>query len=147
MSVRRTRLKRLVNTLETTNLFNFDIDLFDSRIRLQKYVYIINRFTRTFNYDYNSYLRGPYSPDLAKDYYKLDEVDTNALLDVPDEFLGLVKNRSTRWLEIASTILMLKKRYDDDEVAELIDHVARNKDSSVSFVRDVTMELGISGLL
>lgn len=147
MSVRRNGLKRLVNTLEANDIFIFDINKLDSRINLQKYVYILNRFARTFRYDYSSYIRGPYSPGLAKDYYRLDEVDTEEQIDVPVDFLNLVEDRSTRWLEIAATILMLKKRYDNDEIEELIEHVARNKDSSSPFVRRIVNELNRSGLL
>jgi uncharacterized protein YwgA len=147
MSVRRNRLKRLVNTLEVNDIFTFDVNSFDSRIRLQKYVYLLNSFVQTFRYSYSSYLRGPYSTRLAKDYYKLDKVDTEEQIDVPDNFLNLVKDKSTRWLEIAATTLMLKKQYDKDEIDELIDHVARNKDSSSPFVRKIMNELNRSGLL
>ena len=137
MSVRRRRLKRLVNTLEDNDIFDFNINNFDSRIRLQKYVYLLSHFTNMFRYGYNSYLRGPYSPSLARDYYRLDEVNINDYIEVHPDFLNLVEEKTTRWLELASTILMLKKRYNDDEIEELVDHVVRNKDSSVSFVREI----------
>lgn len=35
---------------------------FDDRLRLQKYVYLIQRLGLSLGYRFNEYLRGPYSP-------------------------------------------------------------------------------------
>ncbi|MEM3292996.1 MAG: hypothetical protein QXO81_01345 [Metallosphaera sp.] len=42
---------------------------FDDRLRLQKYVFIMEKLGLNLGYSFNEYLRGPYSPDLAMDYY------------------------------------------------------------------------------
>ena len=48
---------------------------FEDRLRLQKYVYIMERLGLDLGYSFSGYLRGPYSPDLADDYYsKADDV-------------------------------------------------------------------------
>ncbi|MGC9107083.1 MAG: hypothetical protein ACP5IE_02690 [Infirmifilum sp.] len=42
---------------------------FDDRLRLQKYVFIMEKLNLNLGYSFNQYLRGPYSPALAMDYY------------------------------------------------------------------------------
>lgn len=50
-----------------------DINTIDDRKRVQKAVYLAQAAGANLHYRYNWYVRGPYSPDLAKDYYKLSE--------------------------------------------------------------------------
>jgi len=49
------------------------------RIEIQKLVYLaqesLRRHNMTLNYSFNWYLRGPYSPSLARDCYGLDKTD------------------------------------------------------------------------
>ena len=67
------------------------VDL-DHRIKIQKLVYLaqelLKRHRMTLHYeDYNWYIRGPYSPALARDCYALDEEGAEAveLLQLRDE--------------------------------------------------------------
>jgi uncharacterized protein YwgA len=49
------------------------IKTLNDRIRVQKAIYLAQAAGADLDYDYNWYLRGPYSPELANDYYKLSE--------------------------------------------------------------------------
>lgn len=49
------------------------IKTLNDRIRVQKGIYLAQAAGADLGYDYNWYLHGPYSPELANDYYKLSE--------------------------------------------------------------------------
>ncbi|MGC9069669.1 MAG: hypothetical protein ACP5IZ_11995, partial [Thermoprotei archaeon] len=49
------------------------INNFDIRLKIQKIVYLLKYITKEFNYDFSLYLRGPYSPELAKDYFSITD--------------------------------------------------------------------------
>jgi len=86
----------------------------DTRIKIQKLVYFAQEcFGLTFRYRHTLYIYGPYSPELANDYYRISDIG-----DIPDggledwagreEFLGLAaSHNSAEWLEIAGTLLYI----------------------------------------
>jgi len=49
------------------------IKTLNDRIRVQKAIYLGQAAGADLAYEYNWYLHGPYSPELANDYYKLSE--------------------------------------------------------------------------
>lgn len=51
----------------------FAIDSLDDRLRLQKAVYLGQLFDVDLGYRYSWYVKGPYSPSLTQDYFKLKE--------------------------------------------------------------------------
>ncbi len=111
MKTKEEKLRNLaafVNILEKSAIHKFNPDDFISRLRLQKYVYLARFFGFDLSYKYNLYLRGPYSPGLAEDYYRLKERSEWADSSIPvinfDKFAKLVRGKDHRWLEIASTI-------------------------------------------
>ena len=63
------------------------IDGIKDRMRIQKAIYLAQVFGADFGYRYNWYLKGPYSPSLAADYYELDEA-----VDVGDALQGVSLN-------------------------------------------------------
>jgi len=125
----RTRLNNLITflkALENTIRYEFNISTFEDRLRLQKIVYIAKHFGIDLGYSYNLYLRGPYSPELARDYYTLYEQFRGELPRVPPDVLdNLVNNRNfsrfinvmsnyysnPRMLELIATLLMLMDKY------------------------------------
>jgi len=77
----------------------FDAGDFWSRFRIQKAVYLLQAsgYPSRSQYRFNLYLRGPYSPDLAKDYYDIDgwAPDARGLVpsaDIPDKNLSIVRD-------------------------------------------------------
>jgi len=142
MDRRTCLLKAFVNTLEERDVFCFNIKEFSSRLKLQKYVYLLNCFQDNLSYPYNLYVHGPYSPSLAEDYYKLSNaVDIKRILQVPDSFIVLVSGKSNRWLEIASSFLEVRKKYSAEDMDGIIDHVSDYKSSSESYVNSVVHDL------
>lgn len=102
------------------------INTMDDRIGIQKVVCMVQEAGLQLGYSYNWYVRGPYSPSLASDYYAIAQngaehsgqklvlteyarsvvLKVQPLLDPPEEFnLGRVY-----WLELLASILYLRKR-------------------------------------
>ncbi len=82
------------------------------RIKIQKFVFLAKYFGWDNTYSYNMYHHGPYSPVLSDDYHS-SEVFENAPLQIQNFHIDSVKkfvsNKSTDYLEAASTILYYKK--------------------------------------
>lgn len=104
---------------------------FVSRLRLQKAAYLLKRmgvepFTK---YQFNIYLRGPYSPELAREYYgelgdEKEEPETGV------EKLATLKwfvEHDEKWLEIASSILSIVEDYPDISYDELFSLLKMSK--------------------
>lgn len=53
---------------------NFFKDVFDDRLILQKTIYLLQAFGLHLGYFFNFYIRGPYSPQLARAGYRLSEI-------------------------------------------------------------------------
>ena len=129
-------LSSFVKLLKEEGVFEFDPEDFDSRLRLQKYVFIARKFGLDLGYNFSLYMRGPYSPDLADDYYNLPNAGT-----LPEEFdrkrfLDLVRNRNTNWLETAATILSIYEDCKDlnwaiERTAELKSWISKREIESI----------------
>ena len=126
------KLLPFMKFLEREAGFDFDIEKFEHRLMLQKYVFISKFFGFNHDYSYRIYLRGPYSPALADDYYKLadfyssyDEDYTKELGGLNTEkFLKVIDGKDGKWLEIAATILSVYDTYRQKfRGAELIERV------------------------
>ena len=126
MTGRLAKLAGFIKALENIG-FNFDVNRFNHRLKLQKYVYLARRYGIDLGYRYNLYIRGPYSPELADDYYSVRVGMPEEHVDVPENFFRLVKGKSERWLELAATLVMIKERYPDISDEEMIDIVIGNK--------------------
>ncbi|MCK9299292.1 MAG: hypothetical protein M0P21_10065 [Methanoculleus sp.] len=50
--------------------FRMNTDLFEHRLIAQKFVYLLKLKGVEFVYPFRLYVRGPYSPDLAREYYR-----------------------------------------------------------------------------
>lgn len=165
MKNKEERIKKVAafaNALEKSNIHKFDLDNFISRLRMQKYVYLAGFFGLNFGYVYNLYLRGPYSSDLAEDYYRLKELGEVENLSIFGDnfeiFAKLVKGKDHIWLEIASTIkfiwernrrLRLRYKWSREELANFAIKRTTDIKSHVgkSFIKDVYEELEKAGLL
>lgn len=87
MSTVEKRLGRLQTAIK---LLGADLDLstFESRLKLQKKVYLLQESGEDLGYSYGWYIHGPYSPGLTRDLFSLQEL-LHALkekeLDVEDQ--------------------------------------------------------------
>lgn len=82
------------------------------RIKIQKFVFLAKYFGWDNTYNYNMYHHGPYSPALSDDYHSTD-IFENTFLEIQnfdlDSFKDFIGNKSTDYLEAASTILYYKR--------------------------------------
>lgn len=113
--IKKERLKRLagfIKALKVEGILDFNIKFFNHRLKLQKYVFLARRYGFDLNYNFSLYIHGPYSPELADDYYELDKAPV-APVTLDRNFVSLVKRKSEWWLELAATIVHIKERYPD----------------------------------
>jgi hypothetical protein len=111
-------------------------ETFGDRLSLQKATYLAQEAGLPLGYRYSWYLKGPYSPELARDYFRLAEdpriaagyelgEDQRAalerLLGVVDPAPGVDLDRS-QWLELLASLhyLMRRLRKDREGAAAVI---------------------------
>lgn len=91
------------------------MDSKEDRIRLQKLVYLLRAggYGPARKFNFNLYMNGPYSPDLAEVYYQFEEtgvVDAAPTGDIPTTLLGEVVDADRKgvvFLEALATALDL----------------------------------------
>lgn len=106
--------------------WTFDVETFDDRLRMQKLVYLAGEFGLDHGYSYDMYLYGPYSPELANDYYEDEFTIPSEEEGMPPSFdlvsfLDLVEDRSVKWLEHAATAHSLHESYAEEHSGEVLD--------------------------
>jgi uncharacterized protein YwgA len=117
------KLVAFLKTLDNAGIISFDKNRFSHRIRLQKYVYIARKFGFSTSYSYSLYIHGPYSSDLADDYYRIDNFENKEPTRLDPTYVRLVRDRNEEWLELAATIIMIKERHENISDDKLIDLV------------------------
>ena len=148
-------LASFIKFLEGKNLVKFDVigdsdEQFENRLKLQKYVYMAQRWGLKLPYKHSMYLYGPYSRTLTTDYYSIARNPSSydgASSDLPPEFdregfLESVKN-DQEWLEIATTLIERSKEirgHDElvknvmiikhwatrQQISDILDHLERH---------------------
>jgi len=123
-------LASFIKLLNETNGYRLDLSKsgFDSRLRLQKYVFLAETLGINIGYKFNLYLYGPYSIGLAKAYYNItkDEIDASSNLHDTfdtDTFLSLIADKDSMWLEAAATLKSIYEFNSGITEENLIDHV------------------------
>ena len=159
------RKKKLINVLKLMGITSIsqikesenpeeDDKSFECRLRIQKIMYFIvsKKLDSDLNYKYSVYLRGPYSPDLSKDYFGISENEFENTEDVLDEnsplrsWINQLNEKDSLWLEIASTLKMLKdSNWTDkeaiDRVIEMKHNILNQKNKDPDYVRQVFKEM------
>ncbi len=116
--------------------FEFSVDDFDGRLRLQKFIYLMQSFGIYLGYDFSWYLRGPYCTTLAACGFALreiyDDIPENVRLrfesdKVQREFERFAKSitkheSNEEFLEIAASMHYLRKTctLTNDEIIEKV---------------------------
>lgn len=94
---------------------------FNDRLLMQKGCYILNDWGYGPYYKYNLYIRGPYSPYLADDYYELKSVGDNT--DIPEQAikdLSVILNRGIDYTEAYATVLLVKNNNPNRTKEEIL---------------------------
>lgn len=125
---------------------------FINRLKLQKYAFLAKHLGMPFRYQYGIYIHGPYSSELAADYYTLARnavqhggSSTNLDGFRKDDFLKVIHN-DPDWLEIATTIL--DRNESTKERTDLIERVCHIKSQfDEEFITNVLADLEAGGLV
>lgn len=86
-----------------------DANKFDDRLAIQKGCYILNNWGYGPKYRYSLYIRGPYSSELADDYYKISLNDSDST-DVPPEAierLSEIFRKGIPYVEAYATVMLI----------------------------------------
>lgn len=151
-------LEGFVRFLEDQGLVEFDIvgngdKQFTNRLKLQKYAFLAKRLGMPFHYPYGLYLYGPYSSELAADYYTLARSSgkngrtSGTIPDVfrKNDFLKAIRN-DPKWLEIAATIV--DRNEHTKGRASLMEKVCRMKSGfDEKFIASVLGDLEANSLV
>lgn len=112
---------------------SFDMSTFKNRLKLQKLIYLIQANGINLGFGYNFYLYGPYSTDLARAGFQIDNYsEIKAILpedkDVNHKFISIKdelgdKKEDTTWLECATSIIYLRRLgLERDEIIKTVEH-------------------------
>jgi len=156
-----TRLAALNLTLGALGL-SADTGALEERVKLQKAVYLAQTAGLPLGYRYSWYIRGPYSPDLTRDYFALPSASpgeeeglklslaakqaidrVKPLLEVPPQAKGL---KPDAWLEIVASVHYLKK---ESQLAheKVLETLNRQKPQLVQYIPLAEEKLAEVGLL
>jgi len=104
---------------------------FDFRLKVQKIAFLLShlKVSPFTDYTFSLYLHGPYSPDLAKDYYGLEKVKVEPVrLDRKNtNTLKWLALKDERWLEVASSIISVRDRYPNAAKKEILSTLTMSK--------------------
>jgi len=151
MPARLHYLNYLINYLKDAEVFEFDINNFFHRLALQKYVFFAGFLGFNHGYEYNLYIRGPYSPALAKDYYALYNIpiENRCSCSIPgldiDRLIKLVRGRQPKWLEVGATALSIWSKYRNRTLT--MELTLNAKGSNREEVEDILKVLEETGIL
>lgn len=127
-----------------------DIDTVDERKRIQKSVYLGQIAGVDLGYHFGWYLKGPYSPELTKDYYELNTVLIDGDLEYQRKELkeqlksklhtiqpiftspGDVPLNQEDWLELLASVHYQFTKFDQ-EIA--IKNINREKPTFVPYIK------------
>ncbi len=173
-ALRLLRLASFIKILRDSGVLpSLNINRFDHRLRLQKYVFLSKKFGISgFNsYLFSEYMYGPYSPGLADDYYEMErnrmdpytEFDKRFYEELNrsaefKKFVNLVRNKDSKWLEVAATMLDLSEAVkrdvsrgiiqEENAIAVLKDMVKNRKPfASKRFIEEIYSELKHAGIV
>ncbi len=105
-----------------------DVRKFDDRLAMQKGCYILNNWGYGPKYKYGLYIRGPYSSELADDYYELS-ADASAPTDVSPEDIAKLSElfaKGLPFIEAYATVMLVK---------------VNNPESSSDDIRDTALSI------
>jgi len=140
----------IVAGLINRNYNNFNMFSFKNRIKVQKFVYIMqSMFQLNLGYEFNWYHYGPYCTELAKDCFSIN-FDTSPQVKFGDteaekrflEFCSFIKNKDEKWLEIVASIHFLKKLgYPSNKIIETIKSKRKELSSKSSEINEIYKSL------
>lgn len=139
---------------------DFNMLGFDNRLKLQKFVYLLQEYGVNLGYSFSLYLRGPYSPEVAKDGFQVEDFSTMpqikpANVDIENRFSEFARRfrphrNETEWLEAASSLVIFRRMYESESRPSIVRRVERKNEmfrGRSGFIDEVWDELVGWGLL
>ena len=135
---------------------SFDITEFNTRLKVQKIVYLMKSKDMSLGYDFILYLYGPYSVELTRDAFQIGDLvnDFPSMSKIiPSErkegfakfILELEKNARKDdivWLEVVASYLFLKKLgFDNDGVLAKMKEKRPDFDISDEKIKEIISEI------
>ena len=107
-------VKGILSELSTLSGKSFDASNFNSRLRIQKSIYLLqalgNRPVR--EYWFTNYFRGPYCPALAKDYYGISSKEISpAAITLGHHEMAIMKSLLAKGDLVLETVCTLHSVY------------------------------------
>lgn len=139
-----------------------DIDTVDERKKVQKTIYLGQIAGVDLGYHFGWYLKGPYSPELTKDYYDLDEAITDGDQEYQKKDLksqlketlqsirpiinppGDVSLSQADWLELLASVHYQYNKYNPETARA---NIEREKPRLVPFIPSAQEALRNTNLL
>ncbi len=145
--------KKLYSYLKAIGADNLNMDSFNDRLKLQKYIYLLQEFGVNLGFRFRYYIRGPYSPDLADAGYRLSHMKREGLLDFDHDKVRVVAcqdniekfkrfireyRNNPKMLELLATIHFLFKYsyYPQPKTMENIKRFIKESDTKPYFTED-----------
>ena len=114
--------------------YEFSMNEFPDRLKLQKRIYLLQSFDIYLGYRFSWYIKGPYCSTLAMKGFELQEIydeipqeykttfTNNAAQSKFERFLKFVKGRSVDDLEILASLHYLKQggKLDDENIKKRV---------------------------
>jgi len=133
---------------------SFSMTTFSNRLKLQKIIYLIQSDVTNLGYVYEWYLYGPYSTQLTKDAYNIQEYaetkpiafEDKVISTKFDEFIKKIEPHKddTKWLEVASSIHLLKKLYPQKTKSDIIVQIQNKRGNNTidkTFISNVWLDV------
>lgn len=95
---------------------------FNDRLLMQKGCYILNSWGYGPYYRYGLYIRGPYSSELADDYYEIGRLSNSTT--IPSDAiskLSEIMNKGIEYTEAYATVLLVKRNNPGRTDKEIFD--------------------------
>jgi len=132
-----------------TTYDKFDMLSFDNRLKLQKFFYIMQHmFDLNVGYEFKWYTYGPYCTELTKDGFIVDKFENPLKVNFGDEkqqerfekFVLFIKEFKDDiwWLEVVSSIHLLKKIYPNQTKEEIVKEVMDKREQLKSDKKEIT---------
>lgn len=117
----------LCRTLQLVGFDRVDMDNFNNRLIYQKVIYLMQNFGLSLGYGYSWYVKGPYSPDLAKTLFNITPTvfaesggfvykDNEKIIEKIATFKNILEGEFHNYLflEILASIVFIQKSISID---------------------------------
>ncbi len=130
---------------------DFNLNTFENRIKLQKIIYLLQAYGINLGYIFSIYIRGPYSQELTKTAYYIQDFNSATNIDfenpkdteIFESYINKIEEfkHNIKWLEVASTLHLFKNMNKSTSKDEIITKVMSIKPFTKEEIEKVWGEL------